>query len=88
VARDVCVQLEWQDKRERLQALGVIFELQRRISTPLAIEHCHEDAPGIARLCWRVDAVSTADQLQREIADLLEETGWGRHRTPIAQFDA
>jgi hypothetical protein len=83
------MQLDWQTKTERLAALGVIWELQRRILEPeLILERCEENAPGSAWLTWRLSSVAEADQLQKMVGSTLDGIGWGRHRTPLTQFDA
>jgi len=87
--RDVCLQLDWETKMERLAALGVIWELQHRIlEHELMLERCEENAPGSAWLTWRLSTVAEADQLQKMVASALDDIGWGRRRTPLTQFDA
>lgn len=87
--RDLFLQLNWDSPKRRLEALGVLWELERRLPEPaMNIDHCDSDVPGSTVAWWRTATVADADQLQRRLALVLDEIGWGRHGAAITQFDA
>lgn len=87
MGRVVALELDWHSKHQRLQALGVLWELREQWpNDPFEIKMRSKTIPGRMIVAWEVAGVADGDQLQKRVAELLDEIGWMRAGTALTQL--
>lgn len=87
----VGLQLNWETLERRLTAYGVLWELRSRLVErhfELPEQFQIDDVPGHTAATWQVDNIAEADQLIREIGDILDEIGWGRQSAALTYLES
>lgn len=81
------LELKWQTDGLRREAFGVLWLLQTKLGDRPFTETSQVDSvPGSITVEWPIDDVSDGDQLQKQVAEILDASGWGRQGTVLVQL--